>query len=125
MTTTDLSAVLVALTLEGRVNSGQHRYLIKEDLVAYYMSRAAVTNKETIELIVMKTNRLLKSDLKASSFQMRISNMSYDIWGRGNKNNSEQGRGLAKHLNKLYTNKVLDNTKLKTLINEMFKEVVV
>lgn len=122
---TSFVANVKALSLPSRANPGQHKYLIQEDLLAYYCSRVSLTNTETIELLVMKANRLLKSDLKSSSFKMRIGNMNYSIWGRGNKNNSEQGKGLATFLNKMYVNKTMDNILLKKYINDMFGEAVV
>lgn len=102
-----------------------HHYRIEEDLVAYCCTRVGRTNKELNSLTVMKMNRILSSDLKVSSFSMRIGNMSYSIFGKGNKNNSEQGTLIANFLEKEMRNKRLDNLKLKCVINELFGEEIV
>ena len=115
---------ILALKIDSKTNKGNHSYLIEEDLIAYYCARTSLSKKDTLDVLVLKMNRLLKSDLKLSSFTMRISNMNFNIYGKGNKNNSEQGKGLASFLNKLFVNKKLDNNTLKNYINEIMGEVI-
>lgn len=122
---TDFITKLNCFALPPKGETKTHSYTVEEDLVAYFCARSTYKNKEKIELLVMKMNRLKKSDLKASSFSMRISNMSFSIYGSGNKHNSEQGKMIAEFLNKEYNNKRMDNVKLANHINTLYGEKIV
>lgn len=111
--------------LEIPKNTKGHHYTIEEDLVAYYCARKGISNKDILDVLVMKMNRLKSSDLKLSSFSMRISNMNYSIYGRGNAHNSEQGKAIANFINKLLINKNLDLLSLQDYINKIYNEKIV
>lgn len=120
----DFITHLKCLAILPKSETKTHYYRVQEDLVAYYCAKHGIKDKEKLELLVMKMNRLDNSDLKYSSFSMRISNMSFSISGSGNAHNSEQGKSVATFCNKLYVNKKLDGMKLKEFINTFYKEQI-